>query len=173
MILQVIECRSTGEFSQGHHHKHLQEIKKMMAETGTFLSELQGRIIFLRMFNDMEWWTNQNEPKCLHSAVEVALEFAQGRGSCLGPGNEEAWCGTSDNKPKRTCGTPSHKNVRIIPHEGTSCIVMFLPTLELLMRTTLAVNQLTICHAVSIWYNRVHQCEMDFGLNFSVDDVTT
>ena len=49
-------------------------------------------------------------------------------------------------------------------------------TLEFLMRTALAMNPLTIYHAVSIWFNRVqkmHQGEPDFELNISVDDVST
>ena len=49
--------------------------------------------MFMRMFNDIEWWTNQNEPKCLQAAVEVASyprEFEQGRWSFLGPGSEES-----------------------------------------------------------------------------------
>ena len=49
-------------------------------------------------------------------------------------------------------------------------------TPELLMRAMLAVNQLTVYHAVSIWSNRVqnvHQSELAFDLNLSVDDVTT
>ena len=49
-------------------------------------------------------------------------------------------------------------------------------TPELLTRTFLAVNQLIIYHAVSIWYTEVqkmHQGEPGFELNLSVDDVTT
>ena len=47
---------------------------------------------------------------------------------------------------------------------------------ELLVRTILAVNQLTIYHAVPIWYHQVqkmHPGEPDFELDVSVNDVTT
>ena len=49
-------------------------------------------------------------------------------------------------------------------------------TLEVLMKTVLAVNQRTTHHTVSLWYNRLqkmHHGELDFDFNFSVDDVTT
>ena len=83
------------------------------------------------------------------------------------------------------------------PHEWASVLPMFLPTgtrsaqmqtwketivfnaesstPELPMRMIPAVNQSTIYHAISIWYIRVqkmHPGELDFDLNFSVDDVT-
>ena len=43
-----------------------------MAEKNSSTSELQGKIIFMSMFNDIEWWTSQNESKFLRTAVEVA-----------------------------------------------------------------------------------------------------
>ena len=49
---------------QGHTTTiNLQEIDKIMAERGTSPSEFQERIKFRRMFNNIEWWTNQNESK--------------------------------------------------------------------------------------------------------------
>ena len=45
-------------------------------------SEFQRRIIFMNMCNDIEWWANQNDSKCLQSAVEVAhyaRNFARGQ----------------------------------------------------------------------------------------------
>ena len=48
---------------------------------------------------------NQNDVKCVQNVVEVqnyAREFARGRWSSLGLGEEEKWCGTSESKLKDT-----------------------------------------------------------------------
>ena len=68
-----------------------------MAEKGISPSELQARITFMSLFNDIEPWKNQNESKCVHSAAEVASsarEFAQGLWSLRGLGDEDKWYGT-------------------------------------------------------------------------------
>ena len=126
-----ILCSSTGDLSQGRTTtKHLQEIQKMMAEKATPRSKFQGMIVFMSMFSDIEFWTNQNESKCSQSAVEVASsarEFAQGRWSFLGPRDEEKWYGTSDDKPKGKLDIDDTNKNRRSPHERTSCIPMFLP----------------------------------------------
>ena len=57
------------------------------------------------MSNDIESWRDQNDVKCLQRAVEVqnyAREFARGRWSSLGLGEEEKWYGTRESKPKDT-----------------------------------------------------------------------
>ena len=69
MFLQVIRCRSTGECPRKHNNNNSPRHQNMTAEKGTSPSEVQGRIMFMRMFNDIEWWTNQNEPKCLQARL--------------------------------------------------------------------------------------------------------
>ena len=57
----------------------------------------------MSMLDDIEWWTRQNESKCLRNAVEVAnypRNLAHGRWSSLGPREDETWNGTSNDKPK-------------------------------------------------------------------------
>ena len=69
------------------------------------------------------------------------------------------------------------ENDKTIAHERTSRIPLFLPTGHVENYSLQCrIKKLTICHAVSIWYNRVqkmHQRELDFDVNLSVDDVTT
>ena len=70
MILQVIRCASLGEFVQDIPPRLFStRSRKMIAEKATSPSEFQGKIIFMRMFTDIEWWTKQNELKCLQNAV--------------------------------------------------------------------------------------------------------
>ena len=54
--------------------------------------QLEGRILFMWMFNDIDWTRNRNYFECILNASEVsdyAKEFPRGHWSFLGPGNEE------------------------------------------------------------------------------------
>ena len=77
----------------------------MMVEKDPSPPEFQGRTVFMTLSNDIESWRDQNDVKCLQRAVEVqdyAREFAHGRWSSFGPGEEEKWYGTSESKPEGT-----------------------------------------------------------------------
>ena len=51
-----------------------------------------GRIIFMSMFNDISWGSEDNEKECESSAQLVSLyakRFSPGQWSFLGPGSEK------------------------------------------------------------------------------------
>ena len=71
----------------------LNDIQEMMATLECELEHLQGRIIFMSMYNDMIWWTPGNEENCVANSVNVATyakRFPFGCWSYLGPGCEKS-----------------------------------------------------------------------------------
>ena len=57
-------------------------------------SQLKGLIIFMSMFNDIIWGSEDTERECNASATlvcTIAKRFPPGRWSFLGPGSEKKW----------------------------------------------------------------------------------
>ena len=62
-----------------------------------------GRIIFMSMFNDISWGSEDNEKECETSAQLVSLSakrFSPGQWSFLGPGLEKKRYSTLEYKPQ-------------------------------------------------------------------------
>ena len=62
-----------------------------------------GRIIFMSMFNDISWGSQDNEKECESSAQVVPLyakRFSAGRWSFLGPGSGKKWYSFSEDSPQ-------------------------------------------------------------------------
>ena len=71
----------------------LQYIKEMLAEEGVQPSQLKGRILFMSMYNDNNWWQNENEHVCRQNLVRVASlakGFESVRWSRLGLGTKKS-----------------------------------------------------------------------------------
>ena len=65
--------------------------------------EFTGRIIFMSMFNDISWGSQDKEQECELSANLVSIyarRFLPKRWSFLGPGSEKKWYSTHDSKPQ-------------------------------------------------------------------------
>ena len=69
----------------------------MMVEKDPSPPEFQGKTVFMTLSNDIESWRDQND-----EVQDYAREFAHGRWSSLGPGEEEKWYGTSESIPEGT-----------------------------------------------------------------------
>ena len=66
-------------------------------------SQLKERIIFMSMFNDTIWGSEDNERECIANATLVTLfakRFPPGRWSFLGPGSEKKWYSTLECRPQ-------------------------------------------------------------------------
>ena len=77
----------------------VQEFKYKMG----YPAQFQGRIIFMSMFNDIIWWTTDNEKECESSAQLVSLHakrFSPGRWSFLRLRSEKKWCSTHEYNPQ-------------------------------------------------------------------------
>ena len=63
--------------------------------------QFNDRIIFMSMYNDMVWREKGNTEKCEFNSRTVANQarrFHRGQWSFLGPGSEKEWCGTYSDK---------------------------------------------------------------------------
>ena len=132
------------------------EIQKMMTESKCGPEQFKGRIIFMSMYNDIDW----------------EQRFTQGHGSFPGPGSEKKWYGTHVKKPDgkwdktaedmmlnfAESGHPvfratstleggelksKGKGVKSIHSNGDD------ETIELILRTVISVNQLSVYGAVA------------------------
>ena len=74
-----------------------------MSKMGDPSEQFKGRIIFMSMFNDMSWGSEDNEQECNANADLVSVyarRFPPGRWSFLGPGSEKKWYSTDGSKPQ-------------------------------------------------------------------------
>ena len=65
--------------------------------------QFKGRIIFISMFNDISWWSEENKQEYESSAQLVSIHakrFSPGRWSFLGPGSETKWYSTFNERPQ-------------------------------------------------------------------------
>ena len=79
----------------------VQEVQQFMNKKGE-PEHFQGRIIFMSMFNDIIWWTKDNERECIANVTLVTLfakRFPAGRWSFLGLGSETKWYSTYNERP--------------------------------------------------------------------------
>ena len=153
----------------------LDEVQKMMAKSKCEPEQLEGRIIFMSMYNDIDWRKRGNKENCIANALKVAghaRRFQQRPWSFLGPGSEKKWYGTHISKPDgewdqtaeimmlnfaesghpvlRAGSAPERgelkskgKGVKSIHFNGGD------ETIELILRTVISVNQLSVNGAVA------------------------
>ena len=70
----------------------LEKIQKLMTDPQCEPEHFKGRIIFMSMFNDIEWKAKGNKQQREHSPQTVAnhaRECPRGHWSFLGPGSED------------------------------------------------------------------------------------
>ena len=80
----------------------LEKIQSLMRDLQCEPEHFKDRIIFLSMYNDIEWRAKGNKEICEYHSQTVAIcarKFARGHWSFLGRGSEEKWYGTCTDKP--------------------------------------------------------------------------
>ena len=86
----------------------LEKIQNLMKDLQCESEQVNDRIIFMSMYNDIVWREEGNKEKCVTNSVTLAKyarRFPRGRWSSLGPGSEKKWCGTHYfDKPDGNCG---------------------------------------------------------------------
>ena len=86
---------SRGIFSQGSLRWSLsREVQKFMSKICE-PEQLQGRIIFMWMLNDIMWWNKDNETECIANSTLVSL-FAK---KIFGHGSAIKWYSTDKERP--------------------------------------------------------------------------
>ena len=152
----------------------LKQIQEFMKEEQCDPEQFTGSIIFMSMFNDITWREKENEEKCISNAHEVAnyaLRFLRGHWSFLGPGSEKKSYGTSD-KPDGVwdrmaeemllnfseSGHPIFRATSALERRELRSKVGGKKTIhfngneqnvELILRTVISANQLSIYGAVA------------------------
>ena len=72
----VSRWSSSGQYSQDSlHFGILEEIQKMMTESRCEPEQFKGRIIFMSMYNDIDWTKRGNKGICVANALEIT-EYA-------------------------------------------------------------------------------------------------
>ena len=148
----------------------LKEIQMDLERKNIEPENLEDRIIFMSMFNDIEW--EKNDVNCISNAEKVknyTKRFLPGHWTFLGPGSEKRWYGDShDGQQDRTANKMVQQGHPIFPatsalsrgilkrRNGKSTIHFngdFMNT-ELLFQTINSVNQVSIHAIVTNWcYN--------------------
>ena len=170
------EWTNSQDTTLGIHSR--QDVLKM-TELKCEPEHFQGRIIFMSMYNHIVWRERRNTGKrgnkesCIanaHRVKEDARRFTRGHRSFPGSGSEKKWHATHVCKPDGQCdevaenmminfveiGNPTFrassalergelksKEMRSIQFNGSD------ETIELILRTVISINQLTIYGAVA------------------------
>ena len=95
-----------------HHIAALQQSPRVLVEY-EHREHFTGRIIFMSMFNDISWRSEDNEKECESSAQLVSLSvrnaqhvslfakiFGAGQWSFFGLGSEKKWYSTGEDSPQ-------------------------------------------------------------------------
>ena len=80
----------------------LREIQNDLETKNIMPEDFKDRIIFMSMFNDIEW--KKNDEKYISNAEEVrnyAMKYLQGHWTFLGPGSDEKWHGDSHDQKRQ------------------------------------------------------------------------
>ena len=146
------------------------QVQEFMSKNERSARQFKGRIIFMSMFNDISWGSQDNEQECESSAQLVSINarrFGAGRWSFIGPGSEKKLYSTYDSRPQgewdrvaelmmikfgesghpvfRTTSPPSRGTLE--SKGGGKLSIQFCAdgrTIETVLRTIVSVNQLSI-----------------------------
>ena len=81
----------------------VREVQELLSRLSVQSENFTGRIIFMSMFNDIIWGSEDNERECNANATLVALfakRFPAGRWSFIGPGSEKKRYSTYIDSPR-------------------------------------------------------------------------
>ena len=99
-------------YKYAHAENNLELMENRLSSSGRFSQALrpwksskksENRIIFMSMFNDIDWTRRGNSEECISSSEQVknyAEKFTQGHWTFLGPGSDEMWYGKSNYPPE-------------------------------------------------------------------------
>ena len=89
------------------------KVQEFMSKMSIQLEDFTGRIIFMSMFNDISWESEENKQECessAHLGSIYAKRCSPGRRSFLGPGSEKKWYSTLECKTTRRMGQNCRAN---------------------------------------------------------------
>ena len=114
MVSMVVRRNLYEEISQDPRWSE-RKFKNFMKSIQCEPEEFEGRIIFMSMFNEIEWRENYTE--CIHNSIEV--RFFRGHWSFSGPGLGKTWYWTCTEKPNRKWdGTTASMILQLVAESG-------------------------------------------------------
>ena len=143
--------------------------------------EFTGRIIFISLFNDILWGSEDNERECNANADHVSIcakRFPAGRWSFLGLGSETKWYSSYKERPGGEWDRvaelmmirfPCHKSTVSRNAQSKGGGKLSIPfcadgdTIETVFRTILSVNQLSVYGTVSDLCDEYRTCQARTG----------
>ena len=151
--------------------------------------QFKGRIIFMSMFNDTIWGSEDSEKECIAKSTLVSLfatRFLAGHWSFLGPGSETNWYSTYIDKPQGEWDRVAELMMIKFGESGHTVFRATSPlsrgtlkskgggklsahfcadgdTIETVFRTIISVNQLSIYGAVSDLCEEYSTCQTSTG----------
>ena len=153
----------------------LKEIQKELTRKNIQPEKFKDRIIFMPMFNVIDWPKRKKDDNCILNAEkfkDYLKRFLQGHWTFLGPGSEKMWYGGSSYSPDGEVDSTADKMVQrfqetrhsvfksisalsrgFLKRKGKDTIHFNgeSSNTELLFRTIHSVNQLSIYGAVTNW----------------------
>ena len=84
-------------------HQLRHKVQELLLRMGETPENFTGRIIFMSMFNDISWGSQDNKKDCESNAQLVspfAKRFGAGQWSFIGPGSEKKWYCISEDSPQ-------------------------------------------------------------------------
>ena len=100
----------------GRELKIPRQIQDGLQSDNTTSEQFLYRIIFMSMFNDIEWTKIIDEEFCTSNSQQVkqhAQRFQTGHWTFIGPGDERTWYGTRDYRPETRWNAAAAKLIRI------------------------------------------------------------
>ena len=151
------------------------KIQELLSRLSVEPEKFTGRTIFMSMFNDISWRSEDNEQECNANADLVSIyarKFPPRRWSFLGPGTEKKWYSTYIDRPQGEWdrvaesmtirfGESGHPVFRAtsplsrgtLKSKGGGKISIHFcadgDTIETVLHTIISANQLSIYRAVS------------------------
>ena len=151
------------------------KVQDFMSRMSDQPEQFKGRIIFMSMFNDISWGSEDIQQECESNANLVSVyarRFPPGRWSFLGPGSEKKRYSTHEYKPQGEWNRVAEQMMMEFSESGHPVFRATSPlsrgvlkskgggklsmhfcadgrTIETVFRTIISVNQLSIYGAVS------------------------
>ena len=149
----------------------LEQIQNLMKDLQCESEQVNDRIIFMSISNDIVWREEGNTEKCVTNSSTIAKcarRFPRGRWSFLGPGSVKKWYGTHSDKPDGNCSRTAE--MMMLQLQTESCHQIFVASsrfergelrskahgkksihvngseehLELLLRTIISASQFSV-----------------------------
>ena len=116
------QLNSSGTFSRDFRHcRFFRKIQNDFRERNIELEKFTDRIIFMSMFNDIDWTRKWNDGICFSNSEKVktyAKRFSQGQWAFLCPGDEKKWYGTLHKTPEGKWDTTATQMVERFKDTG-------------------------------------------------------